>query len=186
VNDVRVPRRFRWLKRLAILGAAVCTLLVTARLCWGLLAEHRLTAALERSRAAGEPVLQDDFTYPDVALWSSAAGELPQGLKLLWTGKHAAPNLNDDMQCFLTIVAGAASPELTRLVENNAAALNRIRSAAGRPYVVWPPAHGAGGLDPERRSYELLILIRLCYVAALHAHIAGDDGAAFADVHRGL
>ena len=60
-QDAYNPPRFWWLKRITCAGIAYMIFLLAVRLWWGWEAQRRLDAAIEERRAAGQPVLLEDF-----------------------------------------------------------------------------------------------------------------------------
>ncbi|HOO16374.1 MAG: hypothetical protein KBH81_00180 [Phycisphaerae bacterium] len=60
-NEKLIPARFWWLKRLACDAVIMLVVLLAVRLWWGWEAQRRFDAAIAKCRAAGEPVLVDDF-----------------------------------------------------------------------------------------------------------------------------
>ena len=67
------PPRFWWLKRITCAGIAYMIFLLAVRLWWGWEAQRRLDAAIEERRAAGQPVLLEDFMREPVADENNAA-----------------------------------------------------------------------------------------------------------------
>ena len=60
------PKRFWWFKRFAVVAAIVVVGLFCLRWWWGAVSHRHLTAEIERIRAAGEPILFEDFAVEPV------------------------------------------------------------------------------------------------------------------------
>ena len=56
-----IPRRFLWLRRLAVASGCLLIGLVGLRGWWGFEAHHRLQAEIERYHSAGQPVYASEF-----------------------------------------------------------------------------------------------------------------------------
>src|SRR4051794_38390518 len=71
--DYPHPRRFWWLKRLAVVYLLVAVALVGLRIWWGRLAQRRLDATIASIRAAGEPALAQDLNQAHIPDADNAA-----------------------------------------------------------------------------------------------------------------
>lgn len=172
-TDRPIPPRFWWLKRLGA-AAAVLTLSLTAvRIWWGHVAEGRLQAKIAEYRAAGQPVLIDDFATEPVPDEENGAYFLRQ-----------AASLAQPKEEMLDIAKDAAlraehADELRQYVAANEPALKLVRAARSKTRTCWDqkltsPAFGmvVPSLSPQR------MLARLTCTAALQQHAVGNDAEA--------
>ncbi len=105
-ETVAVPPRFWWLKRLALAGLMLILLLLVVRWGWGAYAHHLLWSEIERLRAAGEPVLLEDFrTIPPHS--DENAAPLLRLASANWVGINLGQDdekyLADNAQCFALV-----------------------------------------------------------------------------------
>lgn len=72
-SEAYIPPRFWWLKRIALTGALYLLALVGTRIWWGWEAEQRFRAVIAERRAAGEPVVLEDFVRQPIPDEQNAA-----------------------------------------------------------------------------------------------------------------
>jgi hypothetical protein len=170
-----VPPRFWWLKRIACAGAVYVLILIVLRIWWGWEAERRFSAAIEKHRAAGEPVLLEDFVRQPIADEENAAHFLGQAAKVL--------QLPQGIKQVSDIQAVSASDShgqlVCRFLELNRETLRLIAAARDCPAADWKvrlrsPVVGVTlpHLGPARD------LGRLAVIAAAARHDEGDDAGA--------
>lgn len=188
-NQSTRPSR-RWMKRLAWAFALLFLTLAVLRWAWGCEAERRLQAKIAEYRAAGQPVLFEDFArepIPDnvnAALLLMRAAGLAQPARSAATqvsGVTARPMVDTgDLAKY-----AATSPEhrdlLTALITDNQPALNLVHDAARLTQADWGTRLKSPAITvmfPNLSSQRALA--KLEWAAAAHEHLRGDDAAALA------
>jgi hypothetical protein len=171
------PRRrgriILWVALLVIVG------LVLAHLAWSNHERHKLMAAIERYRQAGEPVLPEDFTPaanddPDnpVPQWRSAAASLQ--------GFHTKLADHIDRTEFSVPLSDSEDSLLRQLLDQNQLALSRAATAGemhGRPdWRIKFASPTISTLLPDLNAQRQLA--RMLNWAALDAHHRHDDAEA--------
>jgi hypothetical protein len=167
-----VPVRYWWLKRLGAAGVVFLLALLGLRLLWGHVAEARLQAKIAEYRAAGEPVLVEDFAHPPIpdaengAYFLQRAGAaMSSGLERddVILGLRDGTLGADDARAFLE-----AHAEPLRLVHEA-----RARTAADWGVSLTSPVIGTllPALAPQRA------LAKATCIAAHYEHALGDDAA---------
>ena len=81
-TDTPIPPRFWWLRRLGAAAAVFVLSLAGVRVWWGHVAESRLQAKIAEYRAAGQPVLIEDFAVEPVPDEENGAYFLRQAASL--------------------------------------------------------------------------------------------------------
>lgn len=170
------PPRRRWLKRAAVTAGLLGLALIALRWWWGSEAERRLQAKIAEYRAAGQPVLAEDFALPPVPDDENAAVLLRRAADLLVPPADSATSLSD-----------FGDPEFCRehaelaaqLVRNNAETLALVRAARDMTVARWGTVIASPlinimlpHLAPQRDLAKLLV------ATAVHQHQTGDDAAA--------
>jgi hypothetical protein len=173
----QTPRRrgriILWVALLVIVG------LVLAHLAWSNHERHKLMAAIERYRQAGEPVLPEDFASaanddPDdpVPQWRSAAASL-QGFKTKLADRLDRTELSVPL-------SDSEDRLLRQLLDQNQLALSRAETAAGmhgRPnWRIKFASPTISTLLPDLNAQRQLA--RTLNWAALDAHHRHDDAEA--------
>lgn len=74
--------KFRWLKRVCWAVAALLLVLACVRWWWGAYAHRQLQAEIDRIKAAGEPILLEDFVTPSIPDADNAAIPLTEAAKI--------------------------------------------------------------------------------------------------------
>jgi hypothetical protein len=121
------PPRYWWLKRIGLAAALLLVLLGVVRWVWGSYADRRLREQIEEYRAAGEPVLVQDFQAPPVPDEQNAA--------VLYRQAFSASVHPNDVPFSFVDVAGrvdvvrALPGQIERILEANAGALRLVRAA---------------------------------------------------------
>lgn len=173
----QTPRRrgriILWVVLLVIVG------LVLAHLAWSNHERHKLMAAIERYRQAGEPVLPEDFAPAandepgnPVPLWRSAAASLQ--------GFHTKLGDHVDRMEFSVPLSDSEDGLLRQLLDQNQLALSRAATAAemhGRPeWRIKFASPTISTLLPDLNAQRQLA--RTLNWAALEAHHRHDDAEA--------
>lgn len=126
-RQARRSRRRRIALRAALIGSLLIAALVLGLVGVHVVGRYRLSAALERIRAAGEPVLPEDIVFEpvgpgeDPTAWLAAAGEI----ELPWTG-----DVLDEPILFAEVLDEARSGELAA---DHAALLREFELCYGSP-----------------------------------------------------
>src|SRR5678809_431534 len=87
-SDQPYPPRFRWLKRLGLIGVIALALLVGLRLWWGHLAQKRLDALVNDIHARGGKILISDYRTAPIADDQNAAVTLRAAFTSMVTSKE--------------------------------------------------------------------------------------------------
>ena len=95
----RPVAKFRWLKRIAGAVALLLIVLCCARWWWGVYANRRLQAEIDRIKAAGEPILFEDFVLPPIPDADNAAIPLTEAAQIV-VALGADPDQLDDKRFF--------------------------------------------------------------------------------------
>ena len=176
---VRIPPRFWWLKRICIAGALLLVALALLRWWSGYVAHGRLQAEIERVRAAGEPILPEDFDPPPVADADNAALVLTNAANSYVT----PPGISDTYSTLnnRSRLTPAQLSDAQLFVNTNGQALRLARQARDMPAVDWgvrlrTPVLGTAlpFLSGQRTVGKLL------HVAAKYHHQIGNDAEAIA------
>ncbi|MHC4065818.1 MAG: hypothetical protein ACYSUI_15160 [Planctomycetota bacterium] len=178
---VPVPQRFWWLKRIAVAGALL--LVVGGGLCWwwGRIAHNRLQAEIDRIRAAGEPILPEDFDSPPVPDDENAAVLISKAANAVVVPAEATHDHADLASYWPLTPAELADVRL--FVSANLDALKLARQARDKPKVdlgvrIRSPAFSF--LLPPLSRYRALG--KLLVVTARDRAQSGDDVEAVATV----
>jgi len=188
-NDVQIAPgrrerrrpRHRWLKRIGLMIALSLVALVALRVWWSWEAGRRLRAKIDEYRAAGQPVLLQDFAMPSVADADNAA--------LLLRKAAAALVEPDDVPISIADVIDAPQvvnerpKEVALLIEANAEALRLVRGVRAKPKADWGVRLASPVVNvtlPDLRPQK--DLARVCCVAALYHHQQGSNHEAIAAV----
>jgi hypothetical protein len=179
--DFAYPKRFRLLKRIALIVALFLLTIGFLPWWWGHVAEVRVREVINAAYARGEPILPEDFV-PDA---------IPNGANAAVTLGHAADAIVQDpnSDAMDTVWDGGAfTPvEVARtdvVAANNASALRLVRLARAQPWADW-------GLTFRRPVTKYLSLNHLSpqrelatiqQWVALRDHAKGNDGEAIEQV----
>ncbi len=180
-EDKLIPPRFWWLKRIGRIGAAYVLLLIGTRIWWGWEADRRFRAAVEQRRAAGEPVLLEDFVTAPIPDEENAAyflGRAVQALALPAGVKDLNDLLADQTQLESQKSLHAA------LLNANQETLRLIREARARPAADWKlplasPIVASSyipALLPHLSSQRQLA--KFLVAVSRYKHLIGDDQGA--------
>ena len=176
---VPIPPRFWWLKRIALAAAVLLAGLIGLRVWWGRVADQRLQAAIDRYRAAGQPVYPEDFDTPHVPDEQNAVKALRDA--------EAAIALTAEQRSLLDarISDPAAwrerAEEVRALLDANTNALDLLDRARTSPGVDWDIQVRSPmiGFMPPNLSGQRLVA-RVSCVAVIYRHYSGDDAGAVA------
>ena len=167
------PPRYRWLKRLTAAGVLFVLALVGARLWWGHVADARLQAAIAKYRAAGQPVLVQDFVTPPLAPSENAALLLKQAMATVAWAPDVT-NLISELR-----ERTAIPPSAQRFLSQTGPGRTLIRQARSLSSADWgftPTSPVIStlipGLSPHRQLGQALC------AAALYQHALGEDDEA--------
>ncbi|MGD8452488.1 MAG: hypothetical protein PVJ57_11765 [Phycisphaerae bacterium] len=173
-----IPRWFRWLRRPAVIGGVLLLIGIGVRVWWGHVAESRFQAAIAKYRAAGQPVLIEDFATEPVPDDENAA---------LWFQRAAAAVVETkgpvELRDWPTIrqLARNHPQELQDLLAANEVVLADFRDGCARPRADWGVVLKSPLIDVLLPSLSgQRQLGRLASLAAAERHLAGDDAAAVA------
>lgn len=191
-----VPPRFGWLKRIALALAAWIGVLVAARLLWGWEADRRMRAKIAEYRAAGEPVLIEDFQRPPIPDDENAAVLYKQAFREIAGVAPIVVTADDGTQVNVTLVDLIRYPEwlerypteIARLFDGHGEALRLARAARARPRCDWglpftPPLMSA---FPGPSTASQRALTRVVCGAVLVQHMRGQDAEAVELLRDGL
>ncbi len=180
--------RFRRLKQFALVFAFLLLATATARWWWGHTADERLQAALDKYRAAGQPVLIEDFAcepIPDdrnaaVALRDAAAAVVARDE--VTDNDERAPAWGE----YLGRPALLREHEraLAAAIKENAEALRLAREARAREQAVWYTRLTSPLINmllPHLSGQRTLTKL-LADTAAFEHHVERDDAAAIGRV----
>ncbi|MGD8452489.1 MAG: hypothetical protein PVJ57_11770 [Phycisphaerae bacterium] len=171
-----IPPRYVWLRWFSIVGGVVLVVGIGVHVWWAHLAESRFQGAIAAYRAAGQPVLIEDFAVEPVRDVENAALPLRQAVAAVVTRKGAV-DLRDWQS--LPQIAREHPQELQDLLAANESALADFREGCARPRANW-------GVVLKSPIINILLpdlsgqrqLAYLTSVAAAERHLAGDDAAA--------
>ena len=160
--------KFRWLKRICWAVAVLVVVLACVRWGWGVYAHRKLQAEIDRIRAAGEPILLEDFATRDIPDADNAAIPLTEAAKIV-DALGVLPDQLDDKRFF------EAHTRIKAL----------IRDAQSRRDCAWPlvrPVVSGVDLAGVFLTYEqprAYMRLGSCLAeAARRQHQAGHDAAA--------
>jgi hypothetical protein len=176
-----IPPRRWWLKRILLAAGVFVLALVGLRWWWGWEAERRLQAKIAEYRAAGQPVLLEDFSPSVVPDEENAALLLRQA-----ASKQVPPGDRDvSLSDLATDRALCAERRdlAAQLVRDNAETLGLLRAARGKTAARWGTVIASPvinvmlfSLPPQRDLAKLLV------VTAIHQHQTGDDAGAIESI----
>jgi hypothetical protein len=179
MKSTQAKSGIEWLRRAVIaIPLLVIVGIPLAHLLWGVWAAHRLSETLARLHAAGEPVLPGQLNLDSVpdsrnaSLDYRAAGDSIDTSTKTWkrflysaSGEFKLPLTDPEIKTIRSIVSA------------NSSALNQVASARGKLAGGWndpfnhPSPNALLSLDGVRSLCNLL------KIAALDAHLHGDDSA---------
>jgi hypothetical protein len=191
------PRRW-WLKRIAVASGLFTAAFITLFAAWHYYADQRLQAAIDKIKAAGEPLFPADFNTPPIPDEDNAVVLLEQAGEMILANEELLSLRLDG--CFAFV--GSDDEFISScgiLVENYAEALDLVRQARKRPQARWPTKAQSPLLHFEicnlaaQRSIAKLLAIRIRWLVlhSQHAEAARSIGdiltvAAVVDQHVSL
>jgi hypothetical protein len=191
------PRRW-WLKRIAIASGVFTAAFITLFAAWHYYADQRLQAAIDKIKAAGEPLFPADFNTPPIPDEDNAVVLLEQAGEMILANEELLSLRLDG--CFAFV--GSDDEFISScgiLVETYGEALDLVRQARNRPLARWPTKAQSPLLDFEicnlaaQRSIAKLLSIRIRWLVlhSQHAEAARSIGdiltvAAVVDHHLSL
>ncbi len=178
-NAIPIPPRFRWLKRLSLLGGCLLVALLGLRLWWGYEADRRLRQVVERYQAAGELVYAAEFdavldAVPDEENKALLLATAISGIVATTASGFGFDQIVDQPEILQDNREAAAE-----LFQANAPVLDLVRQARFRPAVAWSErleglaASFTVGLGSGQRA-----LAKLLWFAAYYQFQQGDHAAA--------
>ena len=184
--DYPYPPRFRWLKRLLLTALALLLMLIVLRLIWGQIIHRRLAAEIARIRAAGEPIMPEDFVQKPMPDEDNAAFYIRRAFNSLKLSPAQAKYLKDrDASSRLFNPPSISSTDLAlakSIKDACAPALADIRRARACSGASWRVRL----ISPVNRNYDGLgvpgesigNVRRLLTTMCAYEHEIGDDSAA--------
>jgi len=170
-----IPRRFWWLKRLALAGLLLVLAVAGLRWYWGSVMSGRLNAAVERISQRGEPIELSDLPRPSVPDQQNSAHFLRQALNQ-W------PKVNGKL---ITATDWNMDPAKHKdPITDNEAYLKRwrkqilplLQKAAQAPKTDWDVKLQTPAIQMRLPQLsDMRTLARLLDDAAKRAHEVGDD-----------
>ena len=198
-----VIRRYWWLKRAGVVVAAIVLLIVGLREITNAVAVRRLHAEIEKLRAAGEPVLPEDFKF-------EAVPEEENMAPLLLAAMEAYVPAEKENIPFEQLVVDALNKkrrekafepedvlsdpsqiitqraEVDTFLEQNARCLELFREAAQRPRCDWGYRRLPDFGDKPPDNFKLIDVCKAALVAAVWENDRGNSTAAYELVHDAL
>jgi hypothetical protein len=173
------PRR-RWLRRIGLALLVLVVGLVGTHGYLGWSAGRALREELDGYRRAGEPVTPADFAPRVVPDEQNAAVALGEAFKSIDTEGEAWQRFEEADKRAQIPLSAEERAALGRVVEENAAALDRIRRAEGRPEVEWGVVLDAPVAILAEMKFlgQQRTLARLLGAATAVAHYEGNDAEA--------
>jgi hypothetical protein len=171
-----VPPRYWWLKR--ILAATIVVLAGMAVLRWrvGVIAEERLQARVDAIKAAGEPLLPEDFNPEPVPDDDNAAILLNRAAEQCVPEPPGAARLQDVLSDPSLCYSQAAAVE--GLLDANQKTLELLRRAHSKPGIDWGFRFKSPLLKFKHSRIDVHGQVaQLACAAALFEHARGNDWA---------
>jgi hypothetical protein len=178
-----IPPRHWWLKRLGLAAGVFVLLLAGVRWWWGWEAERRLQAKIAEYRAAGQPVLLEDFKTPPIPDEENAAYFLR--LAAARIPKPPEDEFDDvfydrrDKPESLAVVG-----QFVRANEEGFALVHRARLTTAADWQITPAAPLMDTLFPDLTEQRQLA--KTTCMAAIYHHRSGDDASALESIRDTL
>lgn len=175
-----VPPRYWWLKRILVTAGVLSIVVVCGHWLWGVAAERNLQKKIAQLRAAGQPVLSEDFEQPGVPDEENAAYFVRRAAAQLVFGTQAGQMAFDDIGYDPRLVD--EFPALAdQAIAQNAASLAFIRQARLAPRCNWDVAPTVKDVNSSIGDFSNLRgCAKLAKAAAMLRHHRGDDKATIA------
>ena len=179
VEAVRIPKRFWWLKRIALGVVVLIVALGVLRWWWGRHVDKILQAEIDRYVAAGQPVYPADFVPADLADEDNAALVLEQASAALAKLTAKQTDMLQNVYYGDPALIAMRAHDVAKLLEDASEARALVRKARSLPGADWGvriqnPFVAWGFLNHSPRR----MLARILSVAAIHAHQKGNDAEA--------
>ncbi|UCE59770.1 MAG: hypothetical protein JSU63_20300 [Phycisphaerales bacterium] len=134
-EDVPIPPRFWWLKRISLAFGILLVGLIAVRVFWGYEAHRRLQAEIDKYVAAGEPIYPEDFDQEPVPDDQNAVKFYDDAAAALAIANEERQSLSPFPDEFLETLGRIR--QVSQLVESNASSLAIARAARGKSAVDW-------------------------------------------------
>ncbi len=129
-----IPPRYWWMKRVSIGVGVLLVVVVVLRLLWGLEADRRLQAEIDRIIAAGEPFYPEDY-IEDVADEQNAAVLYEKAAGAVRTDPNSEINIS--FYCLDREGCEDHLDDARALIELNAPVIDFVRRGRALPQVSW-------------------------------------------------
>lgn len=181
-----MPPRYWWLKRILATAGVLSIVVVCGHWLWGVAAERNLQKKIAQLRAAGQPVLPEDFEQPAVPDEENAAYYIEQACSALVLPTKPGEMYVDDITDNPIVLIRYPDVAARALARNKAALLLLVRADQTR-VCNWRSLSGApvrGGIPLQWSGTRKLA--RLACAAAYSAHQQGSDAATIEALHQAL
>lgn len=179
------PPRYWWLKRLALAAAVFLLALLGLRWWWGCEAERRLQAKIAEYRAAGQPVLLEDFMPEPIPDEENGAHFLQLAASKIT--QPAGVSVQVDFLVYDPQLCSDHLDDVHRIIQANQEALELVRAARSKSAADWKvPLSAPAFFVPLPDLSSQRRLAKLTSVAVLYHHLRADDAAAIETVRDGL
>ena len=170
------PRRFRWVKRGAVVFLLILTALVATRLAWDRSVEQRFCEMAREARARGEPFYPQDFRQLPIPDDQNAMVPLMAAADELAKDKIIVPRSNN---LYPPQVTALDLPAIDQLVARCQGELQLIRGARSRTKSVFAGAPTSRDLRHKLpQVFEYSEAARILALAAAAERARGNDGEA--------
>ncbi len=174
-----IPKRFWWLKRIALGVLVLIIALGVLRWWWGWHVDGILQAEIDRYLAAGQPVYPADFVPVDLADEDNAALVLERASAVLAKLTAKQTDMLEDVYYGEPALIAKHAQDVAKLLEDASEARALVRKARSLPGADWGVRIRSLLATPGFLSHApRLMLARLLKVAAIHAHQKGNDAEA--------
>jgi len=174
-----IPKRFWWLKRIALGVLVLVVALGALRWWWGREVDRILQAEIDRYVAAGQPVYPADFVPADLADEDNAALVLEQASAALAKLTAQQTDTLGDVHYDDPALITKHAQDVAKLLEDASEARTLVRKARSLPGADWGVRIRSLLATPGFLNHSpRRMLARILSVAAIHAHQKGNDAEA--------
>lgn len=180
-----MPPRYWWLKRILATAGVLLIVVVCSHWLWGVAAERNLQKKIAQLRAAGQPVLPEDFEQPAVPDEENAAYYIEQACSALVLPTKPGEMYVDDITDNPIVLIRYPDVAARALARNRAALLFLARAEQARA-CNWRSLSGAPvrGGKLARQWAGTRKLATLACAAAYSAHQQGNDTGTIEALHQ--